>query len=63
MEKDYDVKTKLVKYLCDDCGEEVKHIDGNMLLTNPPKFKHKCISCDKEYMFTCKYPYVKYEYI
>lgn len=63
MEKDVEVKTKLVNYLCDDCGGVVDYSDGNMLLSTPPKFKHACRDCHKEYIFTHKYPYTKYEYV
>lgn len=63
MEKDFEVKTKLVKYLCDDCGGEVQYDDGNILTTYPPKFIHECASCGKVYMFDHKYPYTKYECI
>jgi len=63
MEKDCEVKTIIVDYVCyvcDDCGGEVVYTDGNMLLTCPPKFVHKCSKCNKEYTFTWKYPYTKY---
>lgn len=62
METEVEVKTILVDYVCDDCGKQVKYIDGNMILTDPPKFKHNCIECGKEYVFNHKYPTIKYEY-
>jgi hypothetical protein len=63
MEKEYEVKTLLLKYFCDDCQGEVLYKDGNILMSDPPKFKHHCVNCNKEYLFNHKYPYTKYEYV
>jgi hypothetical protein len=54
------VRTILVSYNCDDCGEELIYSDGNILLSHPVKIKHTCIFCDKVYLLNHKYPYTKY---
>lgn len=60
MESETPVQTLLARYHCDDCGGLVEYTDGNMLMTNPPKFEHSCDSCGKKYIFFHKYPYTKY---
>ena len=64
LEKEIEVKTMLVTFDCDDCGGNVIKNTGEqtMILTNPPKFKHHCEKCDKEYLFNHHYPYTRYIY-
>jgi hypothetical protein len=65
LEKENEVKTFLVKYLCDEegCEGNVAYTDGNMLLSNPVKFKHICDKCGTNHLFDHKYPYTSYKYL
>ena len=61
MEKSYEIKPVGIKYVCDNCDEGEMLVSGNiMLMTDPPKFPHKCNVCDFEKNFTTKYPFVTY---
>lgn len=62
MEKSTPVETILVDYQCDveECNGIVEYKDGKMLMSNPPRFEHRCNSCNKKYTFFHKYPYTKY---
>lgn len=67
-EKERPVETFLVEYYCDGegCNGKVQpdEINGSsiVLTVHPPRFKHKCTECGKEYQFTHKYPYTSYKY-
>lgn len=61
MEREQEVKTFLVNYQCDLCGDVVEY--RQLLLTEPPKFKHYCKRCNEEYIFNQKYPYTRYKSI
>ena len=62
MEKSYEVKPVGIKYVCDRCNEGEMQVSGSiMLMTNPPKFPHKCNICSFEKNFTVKYPYIAYK--
>ena len=45
MEIQFKVKPVGIRQLCDECLGEMKYEDGNMFLSNPPKFKHICEKC------------------
>lgn len=56
-----------IQYLCDSCGNgymarEDIGLGGSMLLTNPPKYKHKCNNCWVEEYLTETYPTIRYEF-
>lgn len=64
MEKRTEVKTFLVKYICDGCNEGEMIPMGIMLPSNPPEYKHACNKCGKEKNFKNKtYPYKTVEYV
>jgi DNA polymerase III alpha subunit (gram-positive type) len=62
LEKSYEVKPIVIKYICDSCNL------GEMLPTGKMKmfethalFIHKCEKCGVEHDFFEKYPLIKYE--
>lgn len=48
-----------VKYYC-DCGAEMEST-GVMLMSDPPKFVHKCISCNTTASLKERYPLIRWE--
>jgi hypothetical protein len=50
-----------VQYKCDVCGGNVIPT-GEVLTSDPLKYKHKCNKCNKEYTFKEIYPYTVNEY-
>jgi hypothetical protein len=65
MEKEIEVKTFLIKFACDKegCEGSLAYKDGNMLFSDPPKYKHTCDTCGTECLFDHKYPYTSYKYL
>lgn len=57
MEIETEVKTYLVRYVCDESG-----CPGELLPTGtvfdswPPRYPHMCNGCDKTQTFSCQYP-------
>ena len=47
-------------YICDKCKIGVMLPTGLALLTNPPKYIHKCNSCGEVLNFLCTYPKIAY---
>lgn len=57
-------RTKLIPYrvkrICPECNEELEYTN-NVLLSSPPKYKHKCKKCNYEEYLDKEYPYIDYE--
>jgi predicted RNA-binding Zn-ribbon protein involved in translation (DUF1610 family) len=60
-ERTYKVRTVGVDYQCDKCGDGVMEQTGEMLLTDPPKWRHKCNRCGEVANLWQKYPTVRWE--
>lgn len=60
MEIQFKVKPVGVRWLCDKCNGEMKYTDGNILLSNPPKYKHNCLKCGNEELLRDKYPTIRW---
>lgn len=59
MEKKTEVKTYIVNYYCDKCGNEVKFA-GCTELTYPQRYRHYC-ECGEKYSLDKLYPVVEYK--
>ncbi len=60
MKKETEIKIKhfeLNQY-CDACGEELE-FTGEVLLSNPPKYVHKCEKCGNTVWLDKKYPCIE----
>lgn len=62
MEKKVEVKTFIIKAICEKCEGEMLP-DGNVLTTFPPQYSHICNSCGASCTFYCTYPKTIYEEI
>jgi RNase P subunit RPR2 len=60
MEKQTEVKAYNVHQYCDKCGEELT-FTGEVLLTNPEKYVHKCNKCGNTEWFPKSYPCIEYK--
>jgi|JI10StandDraft_1071094.scaffolds.fasta_scaffold883266_3 DNA-directed RNA polymerase subunit RPC12/RpoP len=60
-ERTYEVRTIGVDYLCDKCGDGLMEHTGIMLMSDPPKYPHKCNRCGTVMDFFQKYPTVRWE--
>ena len=60
MKKETEVKPFEVKQYCELCGEELT-FTGEVLLSNPPKYVHKCDKCGKQFTFSQSYPSIEYK--
>lgn len=60
MEKEIEVKTVEVRQYCDKCGEELT-FTGEVLLTNPEKYVHRCEKCGNTEWFPKSYPCIEYK--
>lgn len=58
-EQRYELTPYGVKYMCDDCGNEM-HYTGQMLMSSPPQFVHACF-CGVQKNLNDKYPVVRWE--
>ena len=59
MEKEIEVKTFKVNYICDECKYGgIMQPSGNALLTDPMLYPHKCNNCGFKRNFKCIYPKV-----
>ena len=61
-EKDFEVKTLKVHYICDECGKGELLPTGTCFPTNPPMYPHLCsnTSCNSGRTFNIQYPTIKY---
>jgi predicted RNA-binding Zn-ribbon protein involved in translation (DUF1610 family) len=55
-----EVRTYEVSYICDVCGKGELRATGVMLMSNPPRFPHRCNACGAEKIFGSKYPQITY---
>lgn len=61
-EKRTEVKTYVVRYICDDCGEGEMVPTGQCLTSWPAKYPHKCSKCGASATFTgSSYPRTVYK--
>ena len=60
-ERNYDVRTVGVDYLCDKCGDGVMDQTGIMLPGDPPRWRHKCNRCGEIADLWQNYPTVRFE--
>ncbi|PSR54166.1 hypothetical protein AHMF7605_11855 [Adhaeribacter arboris] len=62
MERVAEVKVLLVENVCEVCKiGTMQQTDMPILLSNPPKWEHKCTYCEHRDWYTLKYPYQKFE--
>ena len=61
MEAKKEVKTYLVKYMCDECGEEMKSCVTYNLMTDPPINIHRCKNGHEKQFAGVVYPRIEYE--
>lgn len=58
MEKCVDVKILLIHNVCDKCENGLMEPYGDTaLMSNPPKYQHKCTNCGFTDFYTTRYPY------
>lgn len=60
MTNEIEVKTIEVRQYCDKCGGELV-FTGEVLLTNPEKYVHKCDKCGHTEWFPKSYPCIEYK--
>lgn len=60
MEKQTEVKTFEIHKYCDKCGEELT-FTGEVLLSYPEKYVHKCEKCGHTKWFSKSYPCIEYK--
>lgn len=51
----------LINYICDDCNAGKMVRSGPIMLTDPPKFPHKCENCGHKDSFQASYPFPRFE--
>jgi len=62
-ETEQEVKTYVVNYICDECGDGFMEPTGEIYLTNPPQYPHVCNKCGAKKTFNKKYPYQRLEHL
>lgn len=62
-ELEFQAEVVLVEQVCDKCGCGLMKRVGSIMLTDPPKFPHKCESCDHIDNFTTSYPTPRFKKI
>lgn len=55
-EKEFEVKTVGIDYVCDVCGVGTMSHTGIVLSSNPPQYPHKCWNCGHEQTYYSRYP-------
>jgi hypothetical protein len=62
MEQELPAELVIVKMICDKCGDGEMKPDGNIaLLSDPPKYPHRCDKCSSTDSYTQRYPTVRYK--
>ena len=59
MEKLVEVKACKVVQICDECGEELV-FTGDVLLSDPAHYVHRCPKCCNTKWFPKSYPCIEY---
>lgn len=59
LEKRVEVKTYIVKAVCEKCDGEYIY-NRNCLTTYPAKYSHICNNCGDTQCFDCHYPITEY---
>jgi len=61
-EKDFEVKTYKVHYVCDKCGMGELLPTGTCYPTSPPQYPHQCSNtlCSSGKTFRIQYPALRY---
>lgn len=60
MIKEIEVKPIMEILYCNICAGKM-HYTGKQILTNPPRYRHKCNNCGTSKNETIIYPNIKYE--
>jgi len=58
-----EVKTFEVVYECDMCDSGMMIFTGVVLLSNPPKYEHKCDACGSMFNSGTQYPTTHIEHV
>lgn len=61
MEIKKEVKVYLVEYKCPSCENGHLLPTGNVLMTYPAKYPHKCTECEYTETFFVQYPKIQYD--
>lgn len=59
-EREFPIEQVGVEYVCDTCQQGTMHVSGNLLLTHPMKWPHRCNKCGAEEALIEKYPIVRF---
>lgn len=59
MIKEKEVKCVMKRLYCDNCGTEMQHT-GEVLLTCPEKYPHKCPKCGYQEIEWKRFPLIDY---
>lgn len=60
-EREFDVKPKGVKYICEFCNKgEMKYYNPDSSMVTPTMIPHKCTSCEKIMYLPKMYPYIEW---
>lgn len=54
-----EAKILMVYMKCEKCRNGLMKPSGNVFLTEPPQFLHKCNNCGNEETYHIQYPYQK----
>lgn len=57
------IVSRCIDYQCDQCHNGMMRPTNIMLMTDPPKYPHKCNTCGHEQVFSVKYPFISYSTI
>ena len=61
-EKRTEMRTFMVRLMCDKCGEGEMKPTGIQLLSNPPQYPHACNKCGAETTIRGGKTYPRFEY-
>lgn len=49
----------IIDELCDACGAGFMRPTGVLLMSDPPKYPHRCTACDAHKNYTIQFPYTE----
>lgn len=52
-------QTFIIDELCDACSAGLMRPTGALLMSNPPKYPHRCTVCDAHKSYTVQFPYTE----